>query len=480
MSEQEYAMPASIQAEAGVIGAALIDGGIVGHLPWLIPEMFTHPGYQLTWEAMRALVRDGAAVDITTVLDRMERMSRDASEYATLAFQAVAETPHSGHARHYASIVLKKHQQRELIRLAHRLTTDAFGDADPELVTQGGMQRLSQIMALSPDHTTGRKTYGEVLDALHEDVLGRMDNPHRAIRSGFPRIDAWTGGFEPGQLILIAARPGAGKSALGLSMSRRMAGHAHHTGRGAVDIVTMEMTMIAQARRIIAARNLPPLDTRLMRQGFREYDQIDEIAYARFIRDLEADREDVGDSLAFHEGVISTDQLAVLANEAKVNHKTFALVIDQLDLFADTSKEGETQRIASISRRLKHIAMRLGIVIICLVQLNRETERRSGGDKRPQLSDLKQSGNLEQDADMVLALYRPSYYFAPDDDMNEREAAAYSEWAELLTLKHRDGQAGIVTPLRFIGAAASYTDWDDEAFMIRDMMDLVAARERRG
>lgn len=481
MQKEDRLPPASDYAEASVIGAILMDGALIAHLGWLNAQMFTHPAYRLTWEAMQSLAQDGTPCDIMTVFDRMDRIApHSASEYHPLVMQTANATPHSGHARHYAMIVLKKYQQREILHMAEFLAGEAYGEADPEMIGQLGMQKLSRLLALSPDHTTGRKTYGEVLDLLHEDMLHRMDNPDLALRTGFGRIDAWTGGFEPGQLILIAGRPGSGKSAFALSVARRMAAYFHRHKAGVVDVVTMEMSMISQARRLVASRGAPSLDTRLMRQGFRQNDELDEDAYARFIEYLERDRSEVGDALAFHEGVITTDQLAVLASEAKVNHGMQVLVIDQLDLFADTAKGGEYERISNISMKLKQLAMRLKIVIICLVQLNRETERRAGSEKRPQLSDLRQSGRLEQDADAVLALYRPSYYFPVDEEWPDGSKDPYNQWAELLTLKFRDGQADIMTPLCFVGSAASYTDWDAERYPIRSIMDLVAGREKQG
>lgn len=480
MRQEEPTPPASVEAEAGIIGSSFGEPVLVAHLNWLTPNMFTHPSYRATWDAMQSLSHDGEPVDMTTVYERMTHMSDHGADDYDRSMGTVGMTHDSSNARHYAAIVLKKYQQRQLMLIANRLAQHAYGDTDPELTAQLSMQAMSKLMALSPDHRTGRKTYSEVLDMLHEDTLRRMEHPDQALRTGFARIDAWTGGLEPGQFILVAARPGAGKSAFGLSLGRRIAGRLHHKGAGAVDIVTMEMGMLSQARRIVAARGEPALDTRAMRQGYRDGDEVDLQAYTEFVRYLELDRAEVGNALAFHEGVITTDQLAVLAMESKTNYGTQVFIIDQLDLFGDTNRNGEYERISTISMKLKQLAMRLQVVIICLVQLNREPEKRSGGDKRPMLSDLRASGRLEQDADMVLGLYRPSYYFPADDDWMEGAIEPYVKWAEMLTLKFRDGQSDIMTPLCFINSAASYTDWDAERWPVKQIAEFVTHREKQG
>jgi replicative DNA helicase len=478
MSEREAPPPSNLEAETSVIGAVLLDASNVARLSWITPEMFTHPGYALAWRVMNDLTSEGIDVDILTVTERMKHIKYGA-EYSVLLNQSVTHTASSEHARQYGAMVLKAYQQRQLLELAQYFATQAYSTTDPAVAGQQGMTTLSHLLALSPAHTTGRKTYSEVLDLLHEDTYTRAEKPDMTLKTGFARIDAWSGGFEPGQFILIAGRPGSGKSALALSMARRFAGRFHHQGAGAVDVVTMEMSMLSQARRIVAARGLPVIDTRLIRTGFRdEQDEFDGQAYSYFMEMLEADRAEVGDALAFHEGVMTTDQLAVIAQDAKTNHGMQVLIIDQLDLFADTNRNGEYERVTNISRKLKQLAMRLGIIIICLVQLNREVEKR--GDKRPQLSDLRQSGQLEQDADIVMALYRPAYYFPPIEDWPEKTNEVYAQWAELLTLKFRDGQADVLTPLCFQGAAASYTDWDGDAYPIGDIRNLVAGREKMG
>lgn len=470
----ERPMPSDTRAEAGVIGNCLRDMALAPQLYWLPQDAFTDPGYRLAWHAIRELAAEQEPTDQVFVLQRMERIDYEAAiDHSHRVMQTVTNDDVlllSSYGIKYAEQVMEKHQLRELITAARHIAKAAYDDADPQIVATVAMQRLARVLSMSPDSQSGRRTYGQVLDALHEDALDRAElRGQVGLKTGFGAIDRLSAGFEPGDLILVAARPGAGKSALGLSLARRIAGRFHHQGSGAVDVVTMEMSVLAQARRLIASRT--GLDTRLIRQGFHHTpDRFDEAAYTAFSRNLEADRAEVGDHLAFHDGVITTDQLAILATDAKTNHDLRILIIDQLDLFGDTSKEGETARIGEISKKLKQLARRLGIVIICLVQLNRESEKRN--DHRPQLSDLRQSGRLEQDADVVLGIYRPSYYH-PSDPTNR----AYAEWSELLVMKFRDGKSGMFVPLRFIEDAASYTDWDEHAHPIGDMVRLVKKTE---
>ncbi len=469
----DYSLPADLAAEAAVIGAALIDPAVASELIWLTPDLFTHPVYALAWRAVGDVARE-AAPDLVTVLDRMATLDASlAHDGITLVYDAVNVTPHASHARHYAGVVLRLAQKRLLITAAGQIASEAYQADDPDRVGTVAMQRLARILALSPAHHTSRQTYSQVLDALADDTWRRMDQPESGLRTGFARIDSRSGGYEPGQLILLAGRPGSGKSALLLAIARRVAGRLHAQGSGCVDVATLEMPSVSQARRLVAGR--AGLDTQRLRGGFRCGDEVDMAAWGTFSHALESDRDEVGDALAFHEGIVTTDQLSLLATEAKNAHGLRLLAIDQLDLMGDAAKDGnETARIGAISLRLKQMAMRLGIVVLCAVQLNRQTEARGTEAKRPQLADLRQSGRLEQDADMVYGLYRPSYYLAP----REGDPLAYAAWAELLTLKHRDGEAGVMIPLRFDKQAATFDEWDGERWPVRDMARLVRERER--
>lgn len=468
----DYIRPADPHAEEAVIGSILIDPDAYADVAWLTSKMFTEPRWARTWQAMVDLAKEGIRPDIVTVQDKMAAADE---EDTVMLYQTERSTPTSTGIRHYADIVLRKYQQWGMIVAAHQLLKDAYADTDPRQSGQNSLMRVSKVLALSPDQAAARIPYPTILDRLYEDVYERQvdrmrnpTNPHLSFLTGFPAIDRWTGGFEKGDLVLIAARPAVGKSALGLSLARRIAARYHAIGSSTVDYVTFEMAAIAQARRIIG--NNAGIDTLDMRKGFVEVDDIDMQTYATFLSAIEQEKQNVGESLGFFEHLMTTDQLAVHATAGVVNNGLRFLIIDQLNLFTDTHREGERMRMATMSRALKLLAMRLGIVIICLVQISRKAEERN--DHRPQLADLKESGDLEANADIVLGIYRPAAYYP----IPEHGAAAFGEWSELLTLKYRNGMPNIMTPLAF--KHGYFTDWDDAARPITDMLPIIKQAER--
>lgn len=311
--------------------------------------------------------------------------------------------------------------------------------------------------------------YAEALDNLHLRTLSSPDIYWDIITSIEPIGDQQVYDITvPDGSNFIAQDIIVHNSALGLALARRIAGRFQHLGQGgSVDIVTMEMSAISQARRLLSLRAEGTFTTGDMRRGFRnDYNDVDLIGWARFLKSLDQEAHDAGDSLYIREDVVSTEQLHLHVLRAKQERGLKVLVIDQLNLMSDEHKD-ETQRIGRISTALKRLAMRHGIVVICLTQLNREVEKRQ--DHRPQLADLRQSGELEQNADIVLGLYRPAYYNPPE----EHDPPAYAEYAELLGLKARDEEANVSLVLRFIPSAASFTDWTFEG----DIESVVTAKE---
>lgn len=465
MATNEREIPQNIEAEIAILGSVLIDPlAIIAIAEMMAPEDFYRDAHRIIYTAMLALVQSSQPADLVTVSDVIDQEGKleaiGGADYLTQLATAVLT---SGHLLHYVQIVKRCSQARKLIALAGDLAGMAYGGRVDEAVAMT-VQRLARIEATAPVGRT--RSYRQWLEATRADVERRRDGNVPMILTGFAKIDRWLGGFEPGQLILIAGRPGSGKSALGLAQARRMAGRFQHIGQGAIDIVTMEMSAIAQARRLLSLRADGTFTTGVMRQGFRQGDQFDVMGWHRFLKAYEQEAHEAGDALHIREDVVTTEQLNLHVLRAKQERDLRVLVVDQLNLLADEHRD-ETQRIGRISAALKRIAMRYEIVVICLTQLNREVEKRA--DHRPQLADLRQSGELEQNADIVMGLYRPAYYYPPE----EHDPAEYAEYAELIGLKARDEEANIMLPLRFIPSSAAFDDWS-----YGDIDELVAAKER--
>lgn len=460
--------PHNIDAEQAVLGSMIIDPHALAILAdTLKPAHFYRDGHRQIFAAALELQREGTPADLVTICDRLEVQDKlEAAGGADYLTTLVNATPDSGNAEYYAKIVFDAARGRACLDLAGKIATAAYaGNIDSALDL--AMRQLVRLATGGGQDNRTDRSYATILEELRDDVEARKRGDILGLRTGFHEIDLWTGGIEPGSLILLAGRPGSGKSALGLAIARRKAAHCQHVGKGSVLVVTMEMSAMSQARRLVASRSDPVLNTRSMRLGFREGDNIIDTQAQHFTRNWTLEHAEAGQTLWFADGVLTMEQLAMRVMRAKAERGLELLVIDQLDLFGDEAgRRSETERIGDISKGLKQLARRTGVPILCLVQLNRKVEERP--DHRPEIADLRQSGRLEQDADAVMALYRPAAYFPYNEGT---DPPWYPEWAELLGLKCRDGQAQVMMPLRFIPEAASYTDWhttdtqDEETFI---------------
>ena len=464
--------PQSSEAEMALIGAMLIDPLVAVTLAWVKADWFLNDTYRAAWEAGQELVHRGQFADFVAVGNIVDSHHGITDAFMQLT-DAINATPSSQHADHYASILQEKALRRELIAIGTQLVSQAYRMGPIDQAAELALQRLANIQLRTGTHAHGR-LYKDWLDATYESTAARMEGKEIGIYTGYRVLDQITQGLDLGSLILLAGRPGSGKSALGANIARRIAGRLHHQGNGGrVDIITMEMDGQSVSQRLIAAAS--GIDTREMRAGFRddngtpvssEWEQ-----YARWVA---LETEFAGDTLYIHDVPMSTDQIFLHAMQAQAQHGMQVLIIDQLDLATDEVRDSESVRIGKISQRLKTIAKQLNIVIICLAQLNREVEKR--GNHRPQLSDLRMSGRLEQDADSVWLLYRPAahYPYVPGED-----PPAYEEYAVLEMAKYRNGVPHSMIPLKFAGPLAAFFDWetDDNGITDQRVMDCVKRKE---
>lgn len=474
----EIPLPHDMEAEEALIGSVLIDPEIMREISWLSPRHFYRDAHRAMWECVIDLYQRGKVVDYLTLKDEFEVRFPSLGDYSDAMLRMANSVPTSLNAAYYATIIMEKAQARGCIELASQLADAGWKGRVSEDVVYAIQRKLTRLVSAHPGHTTKRMTYSEVLDASLEETYGRMEGHRKPLFTGFSAIDRHTGGYEAGNLIYIAGRPGSGKSGLALSLGRRIAGHCKHVGKGTVCYVTMEMSAREQAQRLIteySRQTLNTIDPRSIRKGFRVGDEVDLQAWNVYVKATEEEKKDVGDHLVFYQNIVTSEQLSMLALEEHEHYGMQVLIIDQMDLIADSSRESERIRISAISRNLKQLAIRLGIIVICLVQLNRNTETRV--DKHPQLTDLKESGQLEQDADIVYGMYRPAYYYDWEEDMH----IEYREWAELTVMKYRGGESNVVHPLRFIPQSAQFTDWYDTLEIHPGvMMEEAAKRAKKG
>ncbi len=459
----EKMLPQNIEAEEGVLGSVIIDPEVAVTLRWLQEDDFYREAHRVIWRAIQLLVRQGQPADVITVCGVLQQQGRleevGGSAYVSSLVNAV---PTSSNAEYYASIVEDRASARRLFHAAGEIAGLAYNEPD-------ALERRRKAMNLIVQATNQRgvdraRPLSLILQELVEETDRRAkgDLAAHLLLTGFRDIDRTIVGMEPGDLVLLAARPRMGKSALGQKIALNVAEQLNKYQPGSTcDYVTLEMSSMQQARRMVAA--FGEVNSQAIRSGFRDVTGADSDynaeMYARFYRAAAQLNERYGETICLAEESMTVEQLRDHLISVVTSRQCRFVLVDQIDLFAAEGRQTEMELIAAASKALKQIAKDLKIVVLCLVQLNREIEKRSLREQRPRLSDLRMSGRLEQDADMVLFVHRPIIY-APTNP-----SPHWSQYTELHAAKVRDGQSGDMVPLCFTGSFASFTDWPEEWMM---------------
>lgn len=392
--------PQNIEAEQGVIGSVLLDNGrldaVVKILP--APDPFFRDSHQTIWRAVLDLYRDNRPVDVISLADELIRTGRfrAAGGDETLA-QLANSVPHSANAEYYAEIVKQKSITRRLIEVAGEIIRDGYSNQYTAEEILAAAQ--SRIFDIAEGNATSR------LRSVHElipDVLAEIDRARNegeitGLGSGWDDLDDVTGGFQPEQLIIVAGRPSMGKSMFGLNIADYIAFELE----ACVFFASLEMDHRSIVKRLIGARGR--IDSWKIRTGNGfGYKEIDAIAQAR---------EAMNRPLLWIDDSPSQSMLEIMASARSLARRfpLGAIVIDYIQLVEpEDPRAPRHEQVAKISRRLKQLARELKIPVIALAQLNRGPENRE--DHRPRMADLKESGSLEQDADIVILLHRADYY----------------------------------------------------------------------
>jgi replicative DNA helicase len=422
------APPQNLEAEQSVLGAVLLSDTA---LPALIiderlhPEDFYREAHGIVFQAMLDLHNGGEPVDALTLVEHLKQAGRLEAAGGRSAIDLLASSvPAVGHVRQYARIVRENAMLRRLLRASYEIQARVHAhDAPPrELVD------IAERSILEVAHEDSRKDFRAINDVLDVEItkLEQLSQEGKAITgtpSGFDDLDNITGGFQPGNLVILAARPSMGKSAL-------MANFAENAALGtqkAVALFSLEMSESELAQRFIASQASIKGDD--LRKG--------RVPASRWGKIMEASNR-LAKSPLF---IDDSSDLSVLDVRAKARRLLQQhddglglIVIDYLQLMrGDGRTDNRVEQIGQISRGLKTLARELECPVIALSQLNRGVEQRT--DKKPVLSDLRESGSIEQDADLVMFIYRDEYY----DKESEREGIA-----DLIISKHRNGGLGDV------------------------------------
>jgi len=439
--------PQAVELEEAVLGALMLEKDAINHVVDILnAESFYKESHKEIYKAIVDLFSKQEPIDILTVTDQLRKNATlelaGGSYYIT---ELTSKVSSAAHVEFHSRIITEKAIKRELIRIAtdvHREayedTTDVFDLLDK---TEQSLFNVSEIN-IKKDYADMKSIMAEAIleleaKKLHSDGL-------TGIPTGFTSLDRITSGWQRSDLVIIAARPSMGKTAFVVSAMR----NAAVDFKKPVAIFSLEMASIQLVNRLISAE--AELESDKIKRGKLEDYEWEQLNHKT--RSLSEAPIFIDDTPA-----LSILELRAKSRKLVSQHNVELIIIDYLQLMTgDSSKSGgnREQEIASISRSLKNIAKELNVPIIALSQLSRAVEVR-GGTKRPQLSDLRESGSIEQDADMVIFLYRPEYYGMTQDE----EGNNVKGMAEVIISKHRNGSLGTVR-LRFIGQFTKFTDGD--------------------
>jgi replicative DNA helicase len=423
------APPHNLDAEQSVLGAILLSDRSLYALvieEGLRPEDFYRERHGTIYDAMLSLYNESEPVDVLTVIDRLKRKGQlDGVGGPAAVDELTGVVPAAGHARRYAQIVRENALLRRLLKASYEIQESVLGHQAPprELVEQAEKTMLEVARDdRQKDFRTIDAVLHEELDKLHK--LSVEGTSLTGTPSGFKDLDEITGGFQRGNLIIIAARPAMGKSALVSNIAENA---AVKNGKP-VALFSLEMAEAELAQRFVASQaSIKGEELRKGRVAERRWPKIlaasQRLASAPLWID---DSSDVG-------------MLEIRAKARRLHSQLEdglgLIIIDYLQLMrTDSRYDSRVTAVGELSRGLKILARELEVPVIALSQLSRAVEQRP--DKRPQLSDLRESGNLEQDSDLVMFIYREDYY----DEESEREGEA-----DLIISKHRNGATGKVT-----------------------------------
>ena len=417
--------PQSLQAEQGVLGSILLDNEVLHDIiPILRADHFYRDSHQVVYRAIRDLYDQSKPVDTITLEEELRRRDElDKVGGLDAILNLVGSVPHSANARYWAGIVRDKAITREVIEAGHEMLREGYSDNLSAEDLLAAAER--RVFAIAEDQVSG-----ETVD-LHDiifDAMSRINDrvesklPISGVGTGFLDLDELTGGFQGAQLIILAARPSMGKTAMALNICE----HVAIEQKLGVLFVSLEMGQLELAERLLCSRSR--VDGHKLRTG-KGLSHSDMTQLGRGYDELRSGAPLMIDDTP------SRNMLQITANarRLKLRQKIGLVVVDYIQLIdSEESRDSRQEQIAKISRRLKTLARELEVPVIALSQLNRAVETRE--DRRPRMADLRESGAIEQDADLVLLLHRPDYYEANDQP----------GIAELIVAKNRNGATGSV------------------------------------
>ena len=441
--------PQALDLEEVVLGAMMIDKkGVDEVIDILSSEAFYKDAHKFIFEAIFKLFENSEPIDLLTVSTQLKKDNRlDVAGGDFYLISLTQKVSSSAHIEFHARIILQKFIQRSLIKISNEIIEDSYDE------TKDVFDLLDKAESRLYEVTQGniKKSSETAQDLVHQakKKIEEISNKEgmSGIPSGFDKLDKLTSGWQDSDLIIIASRPGMGKTALTLSMARNIAVNQNIP----VAFFSLEMASVQLITRLISSET--GLSSEKLRTGRLEKHEWEQLNVK--VKGLEKAPLFIDDSPS-----LSIFDLRAKARRLVSQHGIKLIVVDYLQLMtAGGGMKGgnREQEISTISRNLKALAKELSIPVIALSQLSRAVETR-GGSKRPLLSDLRESGAIEQDADIVSFIYRPEYYKI--DEWDDEERTPTEGQAEFIVAKHRNGGLDSIR-MKFIGHLGKFDNLDD-------------------
>ena len=413
--------PHSIEAEMCLLGSMMLEKDIVGQAVRLVDrEAFYQADHQIIFDVLVKLYEMNRPIDAVILFEELvKRQLLEEVGGKGYIGQILNSVPSAAHGMHYAGIVREKAMLRQLIGASNDILRAAYAPYEAaEMVLDKAEKRIFEIAE--------KKVGGamEPMEKVLHEVFEMIENRgQRGLETGFHEMDDMLNGLQKGEMIIVAARPSMGKTALAMNMIEHIAADL----RMPCAIFSLEMSKQQLAQRMLCSRG--QIDAHKLRKGMlnsQEYTKL-----ATVVGELAKAPIWVDDSAS-----LTPLDLRAKARRLKLQHDVKCIMIDYMQLMDNPGPESRQQQITEISRAVKSVARELNIPVICLSQLNRASEGRDG--HRPRMSDLRESGSIEQDADVVMILHREDYYKMSEPDFQPDNIA------EIIVAKQRNGPTGTI------------------------------------
>ena len=431
-------LPQSIEAEQSVIGSMIIDKSSIAQVAEKLTEDdFYRDGHKIIYKSIFEMFKNDMAVDLVTLLEYLK--STDQLEKAggvTYITEVSSSVPTTANLSSYIKIVEEKSILRRLIKASTAIIEDSYNkQGEVEGVLDLAEKKIFDIA--EKRSTSDFEALSDVLERGFLEIERLFNNKGQitGVPSGFTDLDAKTSGFQKGDMVLIAARPSMGKTTFALNIAENA---ALREGKSVV-IFSLEMPKEQLAYKLLCSEaNVDMLKLRTGNLDDKDWENI-----ARATGPLSKAKIYIDDTAG-----VTVMEMRSKCRRLKMEYGIDLILIDYLQLMSGSSSENRQQEVSEISRSIKALAKEMECPVIALSQLSRAPEQRA--DHRPMLSDLRESGSIEQDADLVMFLYRDEYYNKETEDKN---------MAECIVAKHRNGPVGTVK-MAFLGALSKFGDLD--------------------